>query len=103
MAAVFVDREDSLDVVGSVVRRLEEGSSSALIVEGDSGMGKSSLLAEVRRRWSGGACRVVLVSCVPGLGRGGRVRTVSRRPRRTERLATRREVPVAVGQSDRPS
>ncbi|WP_405539634.1 AAA family ATPase [Streptomyces sp. NBC_00075] len=71
MAAVFVDREDSLSVIGSVARRLEEGSSSVLVVEGDSGIGKSSLLAEVHRRWSGGACRVVLVSCVPGLGRGG--------------------------------
>ncbi|GGN37094.1 hypothetical protein GCM10011578_081020 [Streptomyces fuscichromogenes] len=71
MAAVFVDREDSLAVIGSIARRLEEGDSSVLVVEGDSGMGKSSLLAEVHRTSSGGACRVVLVSCVPGLGRGG--------------------------------
>ncbi|MEU9342042.1 AAA family ATPase [Streptomyces sp. NPDC048278] len=58
-------------MIGSVARRLEEGTSSVLVVEGDSGMGKTSLLAEVYRRSSGGACRVVLVSCVPGLGRGG--------------------------------
>ncbi|MGW6605668.1 AAA family ATPase [Streptomyces sp. NPDC055036] len=58
-------------MIGSIAGRLEEGNSSGLVVEGDSGMGKTSLLAAVCRRSSGGACRVVLVSCVPGLGRGG--------------------------------
>ncbi|MCL8011390.1 AAA family ATPase [Streptomyces sp. AS02] len=71
MAAVFVDREDSLEVLGTVARRLGEGSGNVLILEGDSGMGKSSLLNEFSRRAGDDeACRVVLVSCLPGFGTG---------------------------------
>ncbi|MGV9342661.1 AAA family ATPase [Streptomyces sp. NPDC003688] len=70
MTAVFVDREDSLDVLGSVAARLAEGVGSVLIIEADSGMGKTSLLAEFRRRTAAGPCRTVLVSCMPGLGTG---------------------------------
>ncbi|MBC9719422.1 AAA family ATPase [Streptomyces sp. TRM66268-LWL] len=67
---VFVDREETLELIASVRRRLLEGSSSVLFLEGDSGVGKSSLLTEARGRLSGADCQVVQVSCLPALGTG---------------------------------
>lgn len=67
MTAVFVDRRESLDVLASVAGALAEGRSSVLVIEGDSGMGKSALLQAFAERTTP-SCRVVLVRCTPGIG-----------------------------------
>ncbi|WKX70379.1 AAA family ATPase [Streptomyces sp. XD-27] len=79
MTAVFVDREDSLARLERAASDLAEGRSGVLVVEGDSGMGKSSLLGEFGRRAQAAGpgaqeraaecpCRVVLVRATPGIG-----------------------------------
>ncbi|MFE3518382.1 AAA family ATPase [Streptomyces sp. NPDC059166] len=84
MEAVFVDREESLRLLDEAVSRLVAGRPGVVIVEGESGMGKSSLLREFTRRLNsrpGGAsrdrrtgavnaapCRAVLVHATPGIG-----------------------------------
>lgn len=79
MATAFVDREDSLHLLRARVRDLVTGRGGALVVEGGSGMGKSTLLdafaREVREAADGGVgggavgpCRVVHVRCAPGAG-----------------------------------
>ncbi|MGW0755349.1 AAA family ATPase [Streptomyces sp. NPDC002814] len=71
---MFVDREESLARLESTATALAEGRSSVLFVEGDSGMGKSSLLGEFARRLGASPdsqeqpCRVVLVRAAPGIG-----------------------------------
>ncbi|MDF6046383.1 AAA family ATPase [Streptomyces sp. JH14] len=71
MTAVFVDRTESLDALAHVADALVEGHSGVLVIEGESGMGKSSLLVEFVRRVTADealGCRVVLVRCTPGIG-----------------------------------
>ncbi|NSC23113.1 AAA family ATPase [Streptomyces albus subsp. chlorinus] len=75
MQTVFVDRDESMEELCSLVAALVEGRGSALLVEGVSGMGKTSLLGEFCRRTSqarsgAGACRVVTAHCHPGIGPG---------------------------------
>ncbi|MET9972972.1 AAA family ATPase, partial [Streptomyces sp. NPDC006356] len=71
---VFVDREESLGRLRSAVSALTEGRPSVLVIEGDSGMGKSSLLSEFARRLGTDPesqeqpCRVTLVRAAPGIG-----------------------------------
>ncbi|HBF81037.1 MAG TPA: ATP-binding protein [Streptomyces sp.] len=67
----FVDRTESLGALAGVATALATGRSGVLVVEGESGMGKSTLLAEFARRSSAGqlpGCRVVLVRATPGIG-----------------------------------
>ncbi|MEV0490536.1 AAA family ATPase [Streptomyces atratus] len=71
MTAVFVDRTESLNALASVADALADGRSSVLVIEGESGMGKSTLLREfVERTTDAGttSCRVVLVCSTPGIG-----------------------------------
>lgn len=71
---VFVDREESLARLENAASALADGRSSVLVVEGDSGMGKSSLLSEFARRLGTSpgspeqSCRVALVRAAPGIG-----------------------------------
>ncbi|WP_405192684.1 AAA family ATPase [Streptomyces anthocyanicus] len=79
----FVDRDESLRLLGESVARLVAGRAGVVVVEAASGMGKSTLLREFARRLSGEAgvpgqdrrsesdgapCRVVLVGATPGIG-----------------------------------
>ncbi|MFD7958677.1 AAA family ATPase [Streptomyces ardesiacus] len=84
MEAVFVDRDESLRLLHESVSGLIAGRPGVVVVEAESGMGKSSLLREFSRRLNrapGGAeedgrsgtadvgpCRVVLVHATPGIG-----------------------------------
>lgn len=81
---MFVDRDESLELLRGMASALAEGRSGILVVEGDSGMGKSSLLEEFARRLTqaetgvpegarGAAsasvpCRIALVRATPGIG-----------------------------------
>ncbi|MEU2250342.1 AAA family ATPase [Streptomyces sp. NPDC019224] len=83
MEEVFVDRDESLRLLHESVSRLAVGEPSVVVVEGESGMGKSALLREFARRTGAGEeaardgrregvdgapCRVVLVQATPGIG-----------------------------------
>lgn len=71
MTTVFVDRTESLDAIARVADALVEGRSGVLVIEGESGMGKSALLGEFVRRAVADdamACRVVSVRSTPGIG-----------------------------------
>ena len=75
MQSVFVDRDEPLAELRSMVQALAEGRGSALLVEGVSGMGKTSLLGEFQRRVSDAEpaarqCRVAKTHCNPGIGPG---------------------------------
>ncbi|MDQ8703523.1 AAA family ATPase [Streptomyces sp. LHD-70] len=68
MTSIFVDRVETLDVLGGVAERLARGDGSFLVLEAETGMGKSASLEEFRDRSEGGPCRVVLVRGTPGIG-----------------------------------
>ncbi len=51
----FVGRGEEFEVVGAALERLEMGHGGALFVFGDSGVGKSRLMLEARRRFGGRA------------------------------------------------
>ncbi|MEV0777755.1 AAA family ATPase [Streptomyces sp. NPDC050428] len=75
MQTVFVDRVEPMEELRSMVLALGTGRGSALLVDGVSGMGKSSLLGEFVRRLGeaepGGVnCRVVTARCHPEIGQG---------------------------------
>ncbi|WP_308013803.1 AAA family ATPase [Streptantibioticus parmotrematis] len=70
-----MDRVDSMEELRSLVLALMEGNGGGLLVEGVSGMGKTSLLGEFCRRVSNPqgtepVCRVVTTHCQPGIGPG---------------------------------
>ncbi|NDZ78971.1 AAA family ATPase [Streptomyces sp. SID10853] len=72
---MFVDRTEPMEELRSLVLGLAEGRGSALLVEGASGMGKTSLLSEFVRRTSASAprarsCRVITARCHPCIGPG---------------------------------
>ncbi|WP_106429432.1 AAA family ATPase [Streptomyces sp. SPB074] len=75
METEFVDRVEPMEELRSLVRALGEGRGGALLVEGASGMGKTSLLGNFVRRAAedadaAGRCRLVLARCHPGIGPG---------------------------------
>ncbi|MFE6666796.1 ATP-binding protein [Streptomyces sp. NPDC057697] len=75
MQNVFVDRVEPMEELRSMLQSLSRGRGGALLVEGVSGMGKTSLLGEFVRRTGRadgmtGACRVVTTRCHPGIGPG---------------------------------
>ncbi|WP_250306343.1 AAA family ATPase [Streptomyces sp. A 4/2] len=72
---MFVDRVGPMEELRSMGLALADGRGSALLFEGVSGMGKTSLLGEFDRRASAAqsgvrACRVVTSHCSPGIGPG---------------------------------
>ncbi|MFF0741541.1 AAA family ATPase [Streptomyces sp. NPDC004111] len=73
---MFVNREKHLEQLHEMVRDVQDGRGGALIVDGLSGMGKTSLLDEFSRRipqFSGADGReveVVRTRCLPGIGPG---------------------------------
>lgn len=74
MPAVFVDRDDSMAELTGLGGAVAGGRGEALVISGDSGIGKSSLLAEFHRRAAAddelSGCRYVQVRCRPGIGPG---------------------------------
>ncbi|WP_433341050.1 AAA family ATPase [Streptomyces sp. CA-253872] len=77
MDTEFVDRVEPMRELRSLVRALSEGHGGALLVEGVSGMGKTSLLGNFVRQAAedadaAGRCRLVLARCHPGIGPGMR-------------------------------
>ncbi|MFG2169761.1 ATP-binding protein [Streptomyces niveus] len=75
MQTVFVDRVEPMEELRSMALELGTGRGSALLVDGASGMGKSSLLGEFVRRLGeaepgGVTCRVVTTHCHPEIGPG---------------------------------
>ncbi|RFU88286.1 ATP-binding protein [Streptomyces triticagri] len=59
-------------MIGGVRDRLSQGVGSLLVVEGDSGFGKSTLMRRFAATESGGTCRIVLSRCMPTIGTGSR-------------------------------
>src|SRR5438445_8533120 len=74
MLTDFVDRVEDIAELQAVADALAEGRGAALLVEGLSGIGKSSLLAHFARQIAQQpgrlGPRVVLVRCLPGIGAG---------------------------------
>ncbi|MEU6440491.1 AAA family ATPase [Streptomyces sp. NPDC047046] len=75
METEFVDRVEPMEELRALVRALSEGRGGALLVEGVSGMGKTSLLGNFVRQAAedadaAGRCRIVLARCLPGIGPG---------------------------------
>ncbi|MGW6306509.1 AAA family ATPase [Streptomyces niveus] len=75
MQTVFVDRVEPMEELRSMALALGSGRGGALLVDGVSGMGKSSLLGEFVRRLGqaepdGVNCRVVTTHCHPAIGPG---------------------------------
>ncbi|MFI1966567.1 AAA family ATPase [Streptomyces pathocidini] len=75
MAAVFVDRVDSVGALRGVALDLLDGRGASFTVEGDSGMGKSALLAAFPEHDQGGRdlaerIRFARVRCAPVVGEG---------------------------------
>lgn len=79
MPAVFVNRDKHLDELRSLLVSVAGGQGAALVVDGGSGMGKTSLLGEFVRRAESGTgavsgqerergCRIVTARCLAGIG-----------------------------------
>jgi tetratricopeptide (TPR) repeat protein len=74
MLTDFVDRVEDIAALEAIVDALAEGRGGALLVEGLSGIGKSSLLTHFAQQVAGESGRpgprVALVRCLPGIGAG---------------------------------
>lgn len=73
MPTVFVDRSEDLAAFGALVDGLGRGHGGAVVFEGSSGMGKSTLLGrlgEVLGNAGERRCRLVTTRCRPAIGPG---------------------------------
>ena len=60
----FVGRGEQLDVLAGALRRAGAGSACAVFVGGESGVGKSRLIAEFESGAAAGGARVLAGACV---------------------------------------
>ncbi len=64
----FVGRTAELEVINAAIASASNGSHRIVLVSGESGVGKSSLLADAVNRRRPGGSRVLLGRCTDGLG-----------------------------------
>jgi predicted ATPase len=67
---VFVGRRSELDALDSVLTRAGNGDGSAVLVEGEAGIGKSRLMARLESRGRAAGLAVLVGECLP-LAEGG--------------------------------